>query len=73
MVLIMIEYIWIVMLALLYILWMKYAIVDTIFVIKKFNSGYRICNLEEISIGFYVFTLTVIFVYSLVSFVCPDI
>lgn len=64
----MIKYIWIVMMAFLFIGWAIYTIADTINVIKMFRPGYRFEHLEDMSQGFYVAIPTVIFFYSFFSF-----
>lgn len=64
----MIKYIWIVILAILFIYWVLYAIADTINVFKIYRPGYRFDNLEDISQGFYIAIPATIFFYSFFSF-----
>ncbi len=63
----MIKYIWMVMLALIFICWMIYTISDTINTYKNPKFG-RFIYLEDISKAFYFFIIAVIFFYSLFSY-----
>ena len=64
----MIKYIWIVMLVIMFLYWAIYTISDTIWVFKTYKLGYRFVNLEDVSQCFYIIIPTVIFFYSLFSF-----
>ena len=65
----MIKYIWMVILALIVIYWMVYTIADTIITFKhmtKYHFGFR--YLEGFSQAFYIAVPTVLFFYSLFSY-----
>lgn len=64
----MIKYVWMIILAILFIYWMVYTISDTIYVFKHYKPGYMFDNLEEPSQGFYIAIPTAIFFYSLISY-----
>lgn len=64
----MIKYIWMVILAFIFIHWVLYTIFDTIYVFKHYKHGERFDNLEEPSQGLYIAIPTAIFFYSLFSY-----
>lgn len=64
----MIKYVWVVMLALIFLHWMLYTISDTIYVFKHHKPGCRFDYLETPSQAFYTAIPTAIFFYSLISY-----
>ena len=64
----MIKYIWMVMIAFVFIHWMLYTISDTIYVFKHYKPGNRFYMLEDPSRAFYIAIPTAIFTYSLISY-----
>lgn len=62
------KYIWIIMLAVLYIIWLIYTIIDIKSCLNTFKPGYVLSNLTDASQGFIFINITVLFIVSLCKF-----
>ena len=63
------KYVWIIMLAIVFLIGWIYTIYDIIITFKEFRKREAILNLEDFSYGWVIANLIVIFIISIVCFI----